>query len=210
MTIVAQSQPIDPELAEKVNENGWVYHFRRRAEEAEQAAERWYDEYQRQLHTNEITTYLLSYNRRMRDLYCRIARRIEAELMQGINDLADRAEQAENDLETAYDQIERLQTILENECIWQSSRMALVNLATEERNEAEEQARQLQSDNRDLGDTVLNQGVVIRELTEKLANLSLHAEMLQEFYDPNSDAYTVLNEAKALLEQLEGGNNDND
>jgi len=115
MTIVAQGAKIDPDLAQKVDENGWAYHFRRRAEEAEQAAERWYDEYQRLLHTNETTAYLLSHNRRMRALYYRIARRVEAELMQGVNDLADRCQQAEDELEQAYDQVERLQTILEHE-----------------------------------------------------------------------------------------------
>jgi len=206
MTIVAQNAAIDPELAEKVDASGWAYHFRKRAEEAEQAAERWYDEYQRLLHTNEITTYLLSHNRRMRVLYYRIARRVEAELMQGVNDLADRAEQAENNLETAYDQIERLQTILENERIWQSSRMALVNLATEERNEAEEKTRQLQSDNRDLGDTVLNQGVVIRELTQMLRRVQWWFE--QSDIIPNDR--TLPADITTLLNKITGVSNGND
>lgn len=184
-TIVAQNATIDPELAEKVDASGWVYHFRRRAEEAEQAAEKWYNEYQRQLHTNEITTYLLSHNRRMRALYYRIARRVEAELMQGVNDLADRAQVAEQERDGLQRQLATLEIRVQAQREALAAALAccdeLQALADAHKAEADnlqsafeiahKRREQLYNDNCDLSSTVVDLNHINGLLTQRLGQM---------------------------------------
>lgn len=205
MTIVAQDAKIDPDLAEKVNENGWAYHFRKRAEEAEQAAEKWYDEYQKLLASKaeatdlmqgvndlayraEQTEKLIRYYRKRRALdHARNKRNAkEADVMQmqlfncvlGINDLADRCQQAEDELEQAYGQIEYFADVYE--CLHD-----LVNVIDSV------------VDPKELDFTVPS---------EEWAYLSNAKEILRSKRRQNR--YTSFD--RDVAEQLEGGNDDND